>query len=35
MAQKIPFLRLFSAWRPPAELAALVERYLVTGAVID
>ena len=34
-AQKIPFLRLFSAWRPPEELAGLVDQYLVTRAVID
>ena len=34
-AQKIPFLKLFSAWRPGPELAALVEDYLVTQAVID
>ena len=34
-AQKIPFLNLFSAWRPGEELAALAGGYLVTGAVID
>ena len=34
-AQKIPFLKLFSAWRPSGELAALTGGYLVTGAVID
>ena len=34
-AQKIPFLKLFSAWRPGPELAGLVEGYLVTQAVID
>lgn len=31
-AQKIPFLNLFSAWRPGEELAALAGGYLVTGA---
>ena len=30
-AQKIPFLNLFSAWRPGEELAALAGGYLVTG----
>ena len=35
MAQKIPFLTLFSAWNPGEELAALVGDYLVTGAVVD
>ena len=34
-AQKIPFLKLFSAWKPGEELAALVSGYLVTRAVID
>ena len=34
-AQKIPFLKLFSAWKPGEELAALVSGYLVTQAVID
>ena len=34
-AQKIPFLNLFSAWRPGEELAALAGGYLVTGAVLD
>ena len=34
-AQKIPFLNLFSAWRPGEELAALAGGYLVTGEVID
>ncbi|MEQ2455017.1 PolC-type DNA polymerase III [Flavonifractor hominis] len=34
-AQKIPFLRLFSAWHPAGELASLTEGYLVTRAVID
>ena len=34
-AQKIPFLKLFSAWKPSEELAALVSGYLVTQAVID
>ena len=34
-AQKIPFLKLFSAWRPGPELAAMVQGYLVTRAVID
>ena len=34
-AQKIPFLTLFSAWRPGPELAAHVGDYLVTGAVIS
>ena len=34
-AQKIPFLTLFSAWKPGEELAALVSGYLVTQAVID
>ena len=29
-AQKIPFLNLFSAWRPGEELAALAGGYLVT-----
>ena len=33
--QKIPFLTLFSAWRPEGELAALAGAALVTGAVID
>ena len=34
-AQKIPFLKLFSAWRPSAELMAMVQNYQVTRAVID
>ena len=34
-AQKIPFLKLFSAWKPGEDLAALVSGYLVTQAVID
>ncbi|WP_191434432.1 PolC-type DNA polymerase III [Flavonifractor sp. An112] len=34
-AQKIPFLKLFSAWRPGPELTAMVQGYLVTRAVID
>ena len=34
-AQKIPFLKLFSAWRPAERAAALVSSWLVTGAVID
>ena len=34
-AQKIPFLKLFSAWKPGEELAGLVSGYLVTRAVID
>ena len=34
-AQKIPFLKLFSAWRPGPELTAMAGEYLVTRAVID
>ena len=34
-AQKIPFLKLFSAWKPGGDLARLVSGYLVTRAVID
>ena len=34
-AQKIPFLKLFSAWRPSVELMAIVQSYQVTRAVID
>ena len=34
-AQKIPFLKLFSAWRPGDQLAAMTQDYLVTRAVID
>ena len=34
-AQKIPFLELFSAWRPSVELMAIVQNYQVTRAVID
>ena len=34
-AQKIPFLKLFSAWRPGDQLAAMTRDYLVTRAVID
>ena len=34
-AKKIPFLKLFSAWRPEADLLPLVGGWLVTGAVID
>ena len=34
-AQKIPFLKLFSAWKPGEELTGLVSGYLVTRAVID
>ena len=34
-AKKIPFLKLFSAWRPESDLLPLVEGWLVTGAVID
>ncbi len=34
-AQKIPFLKLFSAWHPSAELMAMVQNYQVTRAVID
>ena len=33
--QKIPFLKLFSAWQPEGELAALAAGCNVTGAVID
>ena len=33
--QKIPFLKLFSAWQPEDELAALAAGCNVTGAVID
>ncbi|WP_294535443.1 PolC-type DNA polymerase III [uncultured Pseudoflavonifractor sp.] len=33
--QKIPFLKLFSAWQPEEELAALATGCNVTGAVID
>ncbi len=35
MSQKIPFLRLFSAWTPGGELAGLTEDLLVLQAVID
>ena len=34
-AQKIPFLKLFSAWHPSAELMAMVQNYQVTRVVID
>ena len=34
-AQKIPFLKLFSAWRPGPELTAMTKDYLVIRAVID
>ncbi len=34
-AQKIPFLTLFSAWHPSAELMSMTQGYLVTRAVID
>ena len=33
--QKIPFLKLFSAWRPEGDLAPLAGECLVTKAVID
>ena len=33
--QKIPFLKLFSAWRPEGELAPLAGESLVAKAVID
>ena len=33
--QRIPFLNLFTAWRPEGELVALAGSALVTGAVID
>lgn len=33
--QRIPFLNLFTAWRPEGELAALAGTALVTRAVID
>ncbi len=33
--QRIPFLTLFSAWRPEGPLAALAGDALVTGVVID
>ena len=35
MSQKIPFLKLFSAWTPGEMLAELAEKLLVTQAVID
>ncbi len=33
--QKIPFLKMFSAWRPEGVLSALAAESVVTGAVID
>ncbi len=33
--QKIPFLKLFSAWKPEGELARIAEDLQVTRAVID
>lgn len=34
-AQKIPFLTLFSAWKPGGELAGIAEGLMVTRAVVD